>query len=180
MDQDALLSAWRAVHTAPKNNLELKSMVQERRHPLLKRIRRQLLIEILAFTAFLFLYYDFFDGNKKAVYINALLVAAILLVIAHNIVGYLMTKRRMKGDNIIQSLEEHLLKMKRYATASLVIRALMTGCLLLFFTSAITFNTNKYWILIVVIVVLIVQLALLSGVWFKRIRQIKKIISGLK
>lgn len=179
MEQNALISAWQAVGATPKNTSELKSMIQERRHPVLRRIRRQLLIETLAFTAFLFVYYDFFDGNRRAVYINGLLVGAMLLAIAHNIMGYILTKHPIKGDNIIQSLKDHLFKMKMYVAASVVIRALMAACLLLFFASVITFNANKYWVLIGVIVLLIVQLVLLSGIWFKRIRQIKEIIDGL-
>jgi hypothetical protein len=179
MEQDALISSWRGANDTPKNNLELKRMISEKSHPVLKRIRRQLLIEIIAFTVFLFVYYDFFDGNRKAVYVNVLLVSAILLVIVHNIIGYLMTKQQVKGDNIMQSLHHHLSKMKMYAVISVACRILMTCCLLFFFTSAIIFNANKYWILMSVIVIIIVQMALLSGIWFRRIRQIKGIINGL-
>ena len=179
MDHNELISAWRSVKDPPRNNSELKLMIQEKRHPVLKRIRRQLFIEIIAFTAFLFVYYDFFDGNRKAVYINVLLASAILLVIIHNIIGYLMTKRPLNGNNIMQSLEDHLSKMKFYAVMSVVCRMLMAGCLLFFFTAEIVFNANKYWILIGIIILLMIQLALLSAIWLKRIRQIKEIINGL-
>jgi hypothetical protein len=179
MDQDALLSSWRAANDAPKNSLELKRMISEKRHPVLKGIRRQLLIEIIAFTVFLFVYYDFFDGDRRAVYVNVLLVGAILLVIIHNIIGYVMTIQQVKGDNIMQSLHHHLSNMKMYAVTSVTCRTLMTGCLLFFFTSNIVFNAHKYWMLMSVIVILIVQMAWLSGIWFRRIRQIKGIVDRL-
>ncbi|THU38312.1 hypothetical protein FAM09_16685 [Niastella caeni] len=179
MDQDALLSAWRAVDTTPKNTTELKSMLLEKRHPVLKRIRRQLIIETLAFTAFLFVYYDLFDGDRKPIYINGLIAGAMLLAITHNMIGYVLTKRPIRADNLKQSLEDHLFKMKIFAALSVASRALMAGCLLLFFTFVITFNTEKYWILIGIIGILLVQLTLLSGIWFRRIRQMKGTIDNL-
>jgi hypothetical protein len=179
MNQNDLISAWQAMYAAPKKNTELKSMIQGRRQLIFKRIRKQLIIETLAFIAFLFVYYDFFDGDRKPIYINLLIICCMLLVIALNLIGYRLTKRSVKGDNIRQSLQDHLSKIKLYAALSVASRVLMAGGLLLFFTSAIIFNTNKYWILAGVIAVFMVQLILLARIWFKRMRQLKEITEGL-
>ena len=55
-------------------------------------MRRQLLIEIVSFAIFLSIYYDFFDGSQKPFWANVILVATILLVIGHNLIGYFLAK----------------------------------------------------------------------------------------
>jgi hypothetical protein len=178
MEQDALKSAWQEMATNRKSDMELSSMMRENTHPVLKRIRKQLIIETLAFTAFLFVYYDFFDGDRKPFYANMLLVSAILFVLLHNIMGYVLTKRPVNGDSIKQLLTNQLLKMKTYATVSVAGRILTACCLLLFFTSVITFNAGKYWLLAAIILLFIIQIVLLSGIWMKRIRQMKSTINS--
>lgn len=178
MEQDTLKSAWQDVVTMPKTNTEIKSMIREDSHPVLKRMRKQFIIECAGFSLFLFVYYDFFDGDRKPFYLNVLLVTALLVVIMHNIIGYMLTMRGAKGNNIKQSLEDHLFKMKAYAVVSIVSRVLVAGCLLFFFTSVITFNAAKYWILAAVIAGFITQVALLSRIWIKRIRQMKETLNS--
>ncbi|WP_207511117.1 hypothetical protein [Longitalea luteola] len=177
MEGDALHSAWQQMPGGQKPNAELRAMIKENKHPVLKRVRKQLIIETIAFTAFLFVYYDFFDGGRKPVYANVLLVTAMLLVILHNIFGYIMAKRSIYGENLKQSLQHQLAKMKTYALLSISGRILSAACLLLFFTSVITFNTPKSWFLAGVVAITAVQLVLLAGVWVKRIRQMKTTIN---
>lgn len=179
MERDALISGWQAADAAPKNNAELIAMLREGQHPVLKHIRKQLIIEIIAFTVFAFLYYDFFDGNKKPLYANLLIVVGMLLVIVHNILGYVFTKHSFKGNNIKQSLEHHLVSLKKHAIISVMCRALMAGCLMLFFTSVIGFNANKYWALLAIVLMLLVQLVVLWSIWRKRIAKLKGTIDSL-
>jgi hypothetical protein len=177
MEQDFLKSAWQGMAAVPKSKDAIKSMMLERTHPVLKRIRRQLIIEAAAFTVFLFLYYDFFDGNRKPVYANVLLVMGLLFVIIHNIIGYMLTRRPVTGNTIKQTLACNLTKMKTFAITSIIVRMLAAGCLLLFFIQAIRFTESKYWILIVIILVFIIQIVLLSRVWAKRINQLRGTIN---
>jgi hypothetical protein len=178
MEQDALKSAWEGMPGKPKDQGALKRMMQERNHPALKRARRQLIIEAVAFGIFVILYYDLFDGDRKPVYANVLLVAAVLLTIGHNLMGYLLLKRRIKGDNLKRSLEDHLHKIKAFAVAAVAGRALTAACLLIFFASAIAFSTYKYWLLAGVVLVFAVQMALLAGLWKKRISELKGTLDG--
>ena len=173
MEKDFLKSEWQGMATAPKSNEALKSMMLERAHPVLKRIRRQLIIEIIAFTVFLLVYYDFFDGNRKPVYANVLLVMGLLFVVINNIAGYMLTRMPAAGNTIKQQLASHLTKIKTFSIITILIRMLAAGCLLLFFTSAIKFTEVKYWILTAVILVLVIQLTLLSRIWAKRIKQLQ-------
>ncbi|WP_343675226.1 hypothetical protein, partial [Chitinophaga sp.] len=93
-------------------------LLRERQHPVLKQIRRQMLIELVGFVLFLMVYYDFFDGGKKPVYANVLLVVAMLSVIAGNVVGYVFARQGMIGGNVREALRRHLSKMKVYAVVA--------------------------------------------------------------
>lgn len=179
MEQDALISAWRSADAAQKNNAELLSMLREGQHPVLKHIRRQLIIETLAFSVFLFLYYNLFDGDRKPLYANLFIIGGMLLVIIHNVLGYAFTKRSFNGNNIKQSLEHYLVSLKKHALISIMCRALMAGCLLLFFTSVISFNASKFWALTAIVLMLLVQLMVLWDVWLRRIRKLKAVINNL-
>lgn len=174
MEKKSLKSAWQHADTTSRNEKDIRSMVREGSHPVLKRIRKQFLIETIAFAIFLALYYNFFDGDRKPFYANALLVAAMLFVMVHNIIAYIFTKARYKGNNIKQALEAHLYRMKVHAVLSVANRVLMTVCLLFFFTATITFTTNKYWILAALILTFIIMMILLWRVWMKRIINLKR------
>lgn len=179
MEQDPLKSAWQGINPKAKSNTELQRMLKEGTHPLVKGIRKQMIIETATYIVFLCIYYDAFDGDRKPLVINILLVAAMLLAIGHNIINYRFTKRRIQGENLQQSLNGQLSQMKIHATVSIACRVLISACLLIFFTAVINFNTSKYWLLAGVIAVFIVQMALLSRIWLGRIRQMKATISGL-
>jgi hypothetical protein len=179
MEQDALRSAWSAANTTAKNNNELIAMLRDGQHPVLKHIRRQLIIESIAFTIFLSLYYNLFDGDRKPLYANLLIAGSMLLVIIHNILGYVFTKRSITGNTIKQSLEHHLVTLKKHAVLSIMCRALMAGCLLAFFASVISFNTSKYWALAAIVAIFLVQLIALWGIWLKRIRKLKGVVDNL-
>ncbi len=173
MENSNLKSLWNSMSGSPKTEETLRSMMREGKHPVLRSIRQQLTIEIVIFSAFLLVYYDFFDGHTKPLYANLLLVAAMLLVILHSILGYRWTNRQVTGPDLKRSLENHLLKIKAYAVASITIRLTATGCLLLFFSSAIVFTGGKRWILAGLIAAIAVQAILLSKMWRKRITRMK-------
>jgi cation transport ATPase len=178
MEQDSLKAAWQGITNKSKTDTELKIMLQEKSHPVLKRIRKQLIIEAVSFAAFLLVYYDFFDGDRKPWYANLLLVTAIVFVLMHNVIGYRFTRQPVKGNNIQQSLNNQLSTMKTYAIVSVLSRVLVAACLLLFFLSVVTFNAGKYWMLAAVILVFVVQIGLLSRLWIRRVREIKGVMGA--
>ena len=178
MNEDTLRSAWHGIGANPKSNAEIRNMMHGKEHPVLKRIRKQLIIETTAFTAFLFVYYDFFDGRDKPLYANILLVASLLFVIMHNLIGYTLTRQPVTGNTIKQSLTLHLARIKNFAVISITMRVLSAVCLLLYFTSTVTFTDNKYWVLAVIICIFIVQIALLLRIWTKRISELGRTINN--
>jgi hypothetical protein len=179
MELDALQAAWQNSSPAPKTNAELRSMMQERTHPILKRIRRQLIIESIAYTFFLFAFYNMFDGDQKPVYVNVLLVTAMLFALVHNITGYRLAKGGVTGIDLRAAMNGHLSKLRVYAFISVISRVLVAACLLFFFSSVITFTAKKYWLLAGIIIIFMLQVIFLSEIWWKRIRQVRQVIDNL-
>jgi len=143
-------------------------LLRERQHPVLKQIRKQMVIELVGFVLFLIVYYDFFDGDRKPVYANVLLVVAMLGVIAGNVVGYLFAKQGVIGPNLREALRMHLEKMKLYAVVAVMARGFMMGSVVVFF--------NAGWI---VAMIFIVMWMVLAGIWVGRIRKIDRVYSDL-
>ena len=174
MEQDPLKSAWQNVTGHQRSNTELQAMIQERSHPVLKGIRKQVIFESIAFTIFLFVYYDFFDGDKKPFYANLFLVCALLIIILLNMAGYVFTKWPSKGENIKQSLQHQASKMKIYAISSIAGRVLYMACFLLFFMVG---APVKIWFFVGIILIFIAQMVRLSKIWIRRLSELQAAIS---
>lgn len=169
---DTLKSAWQGMPGREKQQHELRGMLQEGKHPVLKQLRRQVIFESLLFTVFLVVYYDFFDGNRKPPALNALLVSGVLLVIVHGILGYFAAKQPVKGNSLHEALSARLKQLKTFAILSVTFRVLSTVCMLLFFTYAITFTVNKQLIFGGAAVILLIQFAILVWMWVRRIARL--------
>ncbi|GAA4437364.1 hypothetical protein GCM10023091_16470 [Ravibacter arvi] len=178
MENDPLKSAWHNIATPQKNDAELTSILKESAHPVLKEIRRQLLFETVAFSLFLLVYYDFFDGDRKPLYANLLLVGVLLLVIGHNVAGYLIARRGITGSNIRQALTNRLSGMKTYAFVSVTLRVLSAAGLWFFFISVMDLDAHRYGLLALGMVIVSVQVFFLSRIWAGRIKRMKEAIAG--
>lgn len=178
MNEDNFKSTWKGIHTASTTPEALGKMIQENRHPVLKGIRRQLIIETIGWGAFLLVYYDFFDGDQKPFYANVLLVAAIGFMLLHSVVGYMVHRNKISGINLSQSLQQYLSGLKNYARISILSRVVSIGAFLLFFLITIQWTPHKYWLL-ALLGLLPVQVFLLYKVWASRIRQISHNIASL-
>ena len=173
MELEQLKSDWNKVSTAEKKAIELKMMLSEQRHPVLKGIRRQFAIEISGWSVFLICYYTMFDGDQKPVFINLLLVTSVMLSLLHNISGYWSSKYLMQGNDLVVSLKHYRKKMEVYALVSVCSRVLFASGLLVFFCYNISFDRTKYTILGLAITLFSVQIMLLANVWMRRLRSLK-------
>lgn len=177
MELDQLKSAWNAVQTPVKTNKELSDMLIESKHPVLKEIRRQFVVEIVGWSAFLLCYYTMFDGDQKPIFINVLLITGMLFALIHNISGYSFAKYLVNGSTIKSSLEKYLSKIKIFASVSIFSRLMLMAGFLAFFTYNINFTSSKYILLGVVIIVFLVQLVWLFNLWTKRLRVLNDTIN---
>ncbi|KAA2240879.1 hypothetical protein F0L74_32635 [Chitinophaga agrisoli] len=181
MEQDPLKSAWQQAtgESGNKQAGDLRAMAGKRSYPVLKGIRRQLTIECLGYAAFLLVYYDFFDGDKRPFFLNALLVAAVAFMLLHNAAGYWVIKDPLQAGSLQQSLQTYLQKLRQYAAVSITSRLLGIAALLIFFMASIHWTSTKYWILAGGLLVLALQLLLLYRIWAGRIKQLGGIVAEL-
>lgn len=176
MELDQLKSTWNTPEVSSKTTEELKTMLLESRHPVLRGIRKQFAIEIAGWSVFLLCYYTMFDGDQKPVLVNLILVIAVLCSLIHNLTGYSFSKYLISGSNIRASLERYLSKIKSFAVVSVCTRLVFMAGFLLFFTYNIQFNATKYLLLGAMGLVFLAQLVWLGNLWAKRIRTLTRAI----
>ena len=176
MENDQLKSMWSNLGDTPKDQQTLKTMKSAHSF---RKMRRQLLIETIAFILFLIVYYDFFDGDKKPLYANIALIAAALFVIIHSFLGYKLATTALHGDTIRHSLTNSLSRLRKYAFISVSSRVFAAACLLIFFTSVIKFTSYKYISLSIILAIFCLQIIMLWNIWKKRIRKLEGDITDL-
>ena len=174
MELTDLKSGWQNAGEAFKNEADLLKMTKITNHPSLKKIRMKLIAETIFLLFFLVIYYDWFDGNKKPLYANALLVTGLLLYIGNDVIGYLSIVKPVNGLNLKTSLKNYLVGIKRLSVFSLVFSILYAISLLAFFASSISFTREKRFLLLGLVIVLC-QLMLWSyKVWTNRIKKLEQ------
>lgn len=178
MELDTLKTAWNTVERPIKSAEEIQKMLKENNHPVLKGIRRQLLIEVICWTLFLLWYYTMFDGDQKPLFINIVLVICVGIALVHNFIGYGLSKYLITGTSVVISLEHYLKRVKLYALTSIFLRVLLMSGFLLFFMYNIIFNSAKYLSLSVVLVLFSIQLILLGRIWMLRLKKLKRTLAS--
>jgi cation transport ATPase len=179
MENDFLKSAWRRKATEDKNTQDLEKIIRDRGHRVVKKVRRQLIIEVIATVSFLIVYYDFFDGDKKPFLANTFLVMALVFMAGQNIVAFIQFRSEIKGENIGELLNDRVYKMKMYVIGSSILRLLVASSFLVFFVSVIKFTVVKYLILAGAILFFLIQLGVFIRTWSKRIGHMKEAITDL-
>lgn len=179
MEIDELRSAWNNVETPAKTTDEIELMLQENRHPVLKGIKKQAIIETAGWLVLLTCYYTMLDGNDKPLSINILMVVCVLFPLIHNLMSYRFAKYLVQGNTIRESVSNYLANVRVYARISVAARALFATGLLVFLTYGIQFNQAKYFSLGIIILIFLVQLALLGNLWLKRLNKLNAILTGL-
>lgn len=173
MELNELKAGWQNAGGNYRTEADLERMTKLNQHPTLKRIRIKLIIEIIALSFFLVVYYDWFDGHQKPLYANLLLFAGVLLYIFNDVIGYISLDKPVLKDNLLASAEHLLNKVKRLSMLSLVVSFLYSVCLLAFFLSVITFTKEKSFILLGMILVLVQLTHISYKVWRNRILKLE-------
>lgn len=173
MENDELKSLWKDLKTPKKDENELSTMLKEQNHPVLRSIRRQAIFEFLALAAFLFCYYTMFDGNKKPLLINLILVFAITFNMLNHLKIYRLQQNFRGGSNLLNDVSSFAKKLKTSQIQTIMSKVILTIGMILFFTDGIELNEKKWYAIAFIVVIFILQLLLLNKIWQKRIAQIK-------
>lgn len=180
MELDHLKSDYQNAGKTSLSKNDIQKMIQDNNHPVLKGIKRQLLIETVLWAIFLAVYYNIFDGHLKSPLWNILLVVAVLFILVHNALGFQITNNPINGETILESLKNYQTKIKNYAVISIVTRVLAIAMLLGYFTSTITLTQEKLFSLGLITLIFPIQIYLLQRVWIKRKNKIDSLFTKLK
>ncbi|QRR01475.1 hypothetical protein [Dyadobacter sandarakinus] len=172
MNIDELKNDWKNLQPDNTGMKEQSMLKNGKGNSQLNAIRLRLAIEMVSYVLFLAVYYTMFDGDKKPLYANLLLVGSFLMVIIHSLTGYLAAKNIISGKNILQSMSRYHKKLKGYAMVSLLTRTVSLICLLIFFVSSIELNTTKSWMLVGLVLLVATQAYINYNIWSARIKKI--------
>ena len=172
MNIDELKNDWKNLQPDNTGKKEQSFQTKGRGNCQLKAIRLRLAIEMVSYVLFLAVYYSMFDGDRKPLYANLLLVGSFLLVIIHSLTGYLAAKNIISGENILQSMTKYHKKLKGYAVVSLLTRTASLICLLIFFVSSIELNAEKNRMLFGLVLIVAIQAYINYKIWSARIKKI--------
>lgn len=173
MELNDLRSDWENAGKAFKSKTELLDMTRITNHPSLKKIRRKLIAETIFLLLFLFIYYDWFDGDQKPLYSNVVLAIGLLSYIGIDIIGYISIAKPIQGFNLKLSLNNYFSRIKRVAVFSLAFSFLYSICLIVFFTSVIHFTREKKLLFVALAIILFQLMFWSSRVWSHRIKSLK-------
>ncbi|MDW7693366.1 hypothetical protein R9C00_01305 [Flammeovirgaceae bacterium SG7u.111] len=151
----------------------IKKMTKTGNHPVLKRLRLQLIFETVVWAAVLIVFYDIFDGHLKVLAWNVAVVVAILLLLVHNLLGYKIIQYPIQGESLKASLNNYLAKIKTYAWVSIGTRVIAVATLMLFLTSTSNWTEKGFGVPLGMLSVFALQVYLLGKVWKTRIEKIK-------
>lgn len=180
MEKDNLKSTWKGISIPQKGKEELNLMLRKNSHPVLAAIKKQVTIELIGFTGFLFGYFTMFDGIGKPTYINVIIIAAIALQLFYGYKGYLL-QSRFKGDkNLYKDLENFNSRLKTHRLGVITARVLFAIGLIVYFTYSISFSSNKFLALAFIVLTFSVQLWFLYKVWSKRILKLASVLEEFK
>ena len=180
MEIDNLKSTWQDISAPQKKEEELDLLLKKNSHPVLTSIKKQIIIELFGFTAFLFCYFTMFDGETKPIAINLTIMGAVLLQLFYGYKGFLMQSRFKSSTNLNDNLQSFMKHLKSYRLQVLLARTTFAIGFITFFTYDISFSALKWLFLAFIIVIFVVQLCLLYRIWSKRIGRLELVLEEFK
>jgi len=174
MELQNLKESWQKAGEAFRSEADLQKMTRITHHPSIKKIRTKLIIETIGLVLLLFVYYDWFDGNKKPFSANVLLVSSLLLYILTDVIGYISIISPVRGINLKLSLQNYLVLIKRLSVLSLMVSFVYAISIIIFFTSIINFTKEKKLILLFFTVILFQIIFWSHRIWSKWIKKLKQ------
>jgi len=180
MNIEELRSEWQSIKTPQVELDRLKDMTIEKSHPVLSRIRKQLMMELIGWSAFVIICFTGLDAEQKPMLANAILLLSVTLPIIFNTYGYRLSKELIAGPDISSSLQNRINALKNFAIISVMLRIILISGVAYFFLSTVDITQGKLMLLGAGSVFLIFPLYLLVRIWKKRIGKLKDNLRLLK
>jgi len=166
---------WAVEPREKKPTAALAEMLKVKSHPILKKIKSQLLLELTAWIVLLTVYYSMFDGEKRPWFINFVFILGLLQAISYNLSGYLAAKNLIQGDNLSASFTTYLKQLKKFRSSAIGSRLLLMTGLLLFFSYGLEMDNKRIIAILAISSIFILQLWFLYQQWTKRIAKLEAI-----
>ncbi|SEW25307.1 hypothetical protein [Chitinophaga arvensicola] len=176
---DPLKAAWDATPAPHRTITDLQGIIRKHTSPVLKRIRTQMIIEAIGYVAFLLVYYDFFDGDKKPFYLNALLVFSVACMLANNVIGYRMATHPGEENNLLDHMRQKLRAIRIYAAWAICTKVLGFAGVMTFLLAGIQWNGSKYATLFALALIMAMQVYANWKIWRGRIKHIRQTVEEL-
>lgn len=173
---DPLKSAW---DNAPTPDRDISAIIGKHTSPVLKDIRKQVILEAIGYSIFLIVYYDFFDGDKKPYYLNLLLVVSVLCMLAQSVTGYVLARSPAVEYNLLESMRKKLYNIRKYALITIFTKILAFAGIFAFFLASIHWTQQKYLTLIPLVIIVGVQAYFQWKIWKGRIYRVKQTVEEL-
>lgn len=180
MNIEELRNEWQSIKTPQIDLDRLKDMTIEKSHPVLSRIRKQFIIELIGWSAFLIICFTGLDADQKPILANAILLLSVTLPMIFNVYGYRLSKELIAGPDISSSLQNRIKALKSFAIISVVLRIILICGVAYFFLSTVDITQSKLMLLGAGSMFLIIPLYLLVRIWKKRIGKLKDTLRLLK
>lgn len=148
MELNDLKDDWKNAGGELKSETDLLRMTRLVNSPSIKKIRTKLVMETIILVFFLFIYYDWFDGDKKPLYANLSLVLGLILYIANDVIGYFAIASPIRGANLKLSIQVYLRRVKRLSVSSIIITVLYSISIIIFFSSVSSITKEKALLLV--------------------------------
>lgn len=173
---DPLKSAW---DNAPTPSRNISAIIGKHTSPVLKDIRKQVILEAIGYSIFLVVYYDFFDGDKKPFYLNLLLVISVLCMLAQSVTGYVLARQPAVEHNLLESMRKKLHNIRKYALISIFTKIIAFAGIFAFFLLSIQWTPQKYLVLIPFVIIVAVQAYFQWKIWAGRIYRVRQTLEEL-
>lgn len=180
MEIEELRKEWQGIKTPQIELDRLKDMTIEKSHPVLSGMRKQLTIELVGWSAFLFICFTGLDADEKPIQANVILLISVALPMIFNIYGYRLSKELIAGPDISSSLKNRIGSLRRFAIVSVVLRIMLITGVGYFFISTVNITQDKLMLLGAGSVFLIFPLYMLVRIWAKRIGKLSGTLRLLK
>lgn len=180
MDLNQLKQSWQQAGTQEQLHLkQLEQMTKISQHPVLGRIRTKLIIEAVAMTVLLFVFYDMFDGHTKPAYASVALVMGVAFYLGSNLYSFFTLKQAVSADNILGSLQHFMAQLQRAKVFSLTSLVLFSVALWVYFTSAVSMDMRLWAVLACMAGTTLVFLYFSARTWSHWIGRIRQSINEL-
>ncbi|WP_116125894.1 hypothetical protein [Lewinella sp. IMCC34183] len=181
MDLDTAKQHWQDTPADPTPQWTRQNLKRSWSHPTLTDLRRQLVLEVCCWTAFLFLFYTGLDGDQRPLFWSFALAGVLILLIAHAALGYQLSARPIGDRPVVVALRDQLVRLTAYSRYSMGLRAASLLVLFGFLMSSVPdlFASVRLWAIGTLIAWTALAIYIQYRIWEHRLGKLRTTLAEL-